>query len=188
LRGEQDTEENRAASLDTRERMRFGSLAIAVAAGTAGVLLGYYVSGERSGVTAMTGGRTVTVTKTVVRTMARPDPREGKRVFVTVCSRCHTFEPGDWTGNRVNLTELQTSYRLIVDAVTGGGIAMPSFEGKLSEREIRDVAAFVRAEAAGRRARLLPSRSTVRAGPGQRVTRHSARLRTFRSRPRAGIP
>ena len=142
--------------------MRFRSLAIAVAAGTAGASLGYYVSGERSGVTAMTtGGRTVTVTKTVVRTMARPDPRGGKRVFVTVCSRCHTFEPGDWTGGRVNLTELRTSYRMIVEAVTGGGIAMPSFERKLSKREIRDVAAFVKAEVARRRARLLPSRSTV---------------------------
>lgn len=135
--------------------MRFGSLAIAVAAVTVGALLGYYVSGERSGVAAPTAGRTVTVTKTVVRTVARPDPRAGKRVFVSVCSRCHTLEPGDWTGRRVNLTELQPSYRAIVDQVTGGGIAMPSFEEKLSKREIRDVAAFVAAEAA-RRSRKRP--------------------------------
>jgi mono/diheme cytochrome c family protein len=134
--------------------MRFGSLAIAVAAATAGLLLGYYVGGERSGVAA-TKRRTVTVTKTVVRTTARPDRRAGKRVFVTVCSRCHTLESGDWTGNRVNLTELQPSYRAIVDQVTGGGIAMPSFKGKLSKREIRDVAAFVAAEAA-KRARKRP--------------------------------
>jgi cytochrome c6 len=141
--------------------MRFGALAIAVAAGTAGALLGYYVRGERSGVTAPTGGRTVMVTKTVVRTIERPDPRAGKRVFLTVCSRCHTFAPGDLTGNRVSLTDLQPSYRATVEQVTSGGIAMPSFEGKLSKREIRDVAAFVKAETARRR-----------------VTRHSARLRS----------
>jgi mono/diheme cytochrome c family protein len=95
--------------------MRFGWLAIAVAAATAGALLGYYAGGERSGVAAMTGGRTVTVTKTVVRTMARPDPRAGRRVFVSVCSRCHTLKRGDWTGNRINLTALQPSYREIVE-------------------------------------------------------------------------
>lgn len=130
--------------------MRFGSLAIAVAAATSGALLGYYVSGEPSGGTATTRGPTVTVTKTVVRTIARPDRRAGRRVFVRVCSRCHTLEPGDWTRNRVNLTELRPSYRVIVEKVTGGGLAMPSFAGKLSKREIRDVAAFVRAEAARR--------------------------------------
>jgi mono/diheme cytochrome c family protein len=131
--------------------MRFGSLAIALVAATAGASLGYYVSGGR--VTATTGGRTVTVTETV-RTIARPDRRTGKRVFVTVCARCHSLEPGDWTGDRINLAVLQPSYRATVEQVTRGGIAMPSFEGKLSERQIRDVAAFVAAEAARRAGRL----------------------------------
>jgi cytochrome c6 len=139
---------------DTEERMSFRSLAIAVAAAIAGASLGYYASGERSRVTATTGGRTVTITKTVTgavaRTIARPDPRAGKRVFVTACSGCHTLKPGDWTGDRVNLADLQPSYRVIVEKVTGGGIVMPSFEGKLSERQIRNVAAFVRAEVAKR--------------------------------------
>jgi mono/diheme cytochrome c family protein len=133
--------------------MRFRSLAIAVAAATAGASLGYYASGERSRVTATMEGRTVTITKTVtevVRTMARPDPRAGKRVFVTACASCHTLEPGDWKVGRVNLADLQPSYPVIVEKVTGGGIAMPSFAGKLNEREIRDVAAFVAAEAARR--------------------------------------
>jgi mono/diheme cytochrome c family protein len=136
--------------------MRFRSLAIGVAAATAGALLGYYVSGEPSRVATTAEARTVTVTKTVaetvVRTMARPARRAGKRVFLTVCSRCHTLAPGDWTRNRVNLTDLRPSYRVIVEKVIGGGFAMPSFAGKLSEREIRDVAAFVAAETA-RRAR-----------------------------------
>jgi mono/diheme cytochrome c family protein len=129
--------------------MRF-SLAIAAAAAV-GALLGSYVSGERSTATATTGGRTATVTKTVtkivVRTIARPDRRAGKRVFLAACSRCHTLDPGDWTGDRVNLAHLRPSYSATVEKVTRGGIAMPSFEGKLSERQIRDVAAFVTAEA-----------------------------------------
>jgi mono/diheme cytochrome c family protein len=135
--------------------MRLGWLVITVAAAVVvGASLGYYASGERSGATATIGARTVTVTKTVaetvVRTTARPDPRAGKRVFATACSRCHTFKPRDWTGDRVNLADLQPSYRVVVEKVTGGGIAMPSFEGKLSKRQIRNVAAFVAAEAARR--------------------------------------
>jgi cytochrome c553 len=133
--------------------MRFRSLAIAVAAAAAGASLGYYVSGDRSRVTTTTEERTVvteTVTETVVRTIARPDRRSGRRVFVNVCSRCHSLEPGDWSGDRVNLADLQPSYRVIVDKVTAGGIVMPSFAGKLSERQIRDVASFLAAEAARR--------------------------------------
>ena len=134
--------------------MRLGLLAIAVAAATAGASLGYYVSGDGSRVTATTKARTVTVvktvTKTVGRTIVRPDARAGRRVFVTTCSRCHTLEPGDWTRDRVNLADLRPSYRVVVEQVTGGGIAMPSLKGKLSKRQIRDVAAFVAAEAARR--------------------------------------
>jgi cytochrome c6 len=134
--------------------MRVRWLAITVAAATAGALLGYYASGERSRVTVTTGASTVTITKTVTepvaRTIARPDPRAGKRVFITACSRCHSLQPGDWTGDRVNLADLQPSYRVIVEKVMGGGIVMPSFEGKLSKRQIRNVAAFVTAEVAKR--------------------------------------
>jgi mono/diheme cytochrome c family protein len=129
--------------------MRF-SLAIAVAAATSGAFLGYYVSEQRSRVTAATGERTVTVRKTVIRTIARPNHRAGRRVYLAACSKCHTLEPGEWTDGRVSLGDLQPSYRAAVEAVMEGGIAMPPFQGKLSERQIRDVAAFVAAEAARR--------------------------------------
>ena len=140
--------------------MRLGLLATAVAAVIAGAwLLGYYVSRDLSRVTATTGARTVTVmqtvTETLFRTIVRPEARAGRRVFLTTCSGCHTLEPGDWTRDRVNLTDLRPSYQVTVEAVTGGGIGMPSFEGKLSERQIRDVAAFVTAETA-RRATVTP--------------------------------
>ena len=129
------------------------SLAIAVAA-TAGAFLGSYVSGERSRATVTSGGRTATVTRTVtrtvVRTITRPNRLAGNRVFLTACSRCHTLDPRDWTGNKVNLAHLQPTYQGTVEKVTRGGIAMPSFERSLSERQIRDVAAFVTAKAQSR--------------------------------------
>jgi mono/diheme cytochrome c family protein len=134
--------------------MRFGSLAIAAVAATGGGLLGYFVSGDGTRVTATTSERTVTVMETVkqtvVRTNVRPNRRAGKRVFAAACSRCHTLKPGDWTRGRVNLTDLRPSYRATVEKVTGGGIAMPSFRGRLSKRQIRDVAAFVTAQATRR--------------------------------------
>ncbi len=138
---------------DTQGTMRFGSLAIVAAAAAAGALVGYYASAEGSRATATAGGRTVTVTRTVVRTIARPDRRAGKRVFVAACSRCHSLEPGDRTAGRINLAGLQPSYQTTLEQVKRGGIAMPSFEGRLSEREIRDVAAFVAAEARRRAAK-----------------------------------
>ena len=134
--------------------MRLGWLAITVAVAIAGTALGYYASGEHSRVMETAGGRTVTITRTVTeavaRRTARPNPRAGKRVFVTACSRCHTLKRGDRRGNRVNLAELRPSYRVVVAKVTGGGIVMPSFKGKLSERQIRNVAAFVAADAGKR--------------------------------------
>jgi mono/diheme cytochrome c family protein len=137
--------------------MESGWLAIAAAAAALGLALGYYMSGDGSDVTTTVVGRTVTVRETVTETVARPtaqpDRRSGRRVFVTACSRCHTFAPGDWRRGRVNLADLQPSYRTTVEKVRGGGIAMPSFGGKLSAREIRDVAAFVTAEAARRAGR-----------------------------------
>lgn len=134
--------------------MRFGSLAIAAVAATAGGSLGYFISGDGSRVAATTNERTVTVTETVTQTLARrnarPNRRAGKRVFGAACARCHTLKSGDWTGDRISLADLRPSYRATVEKVTSGGIVMPSFKGKLSRRQIRDVAAFVTAQATRR--------------------------------------
>jgi mono/diheme cytochrome c family protein len=135
--------------------MNIRSLTIAVVAAAAavGTSLGCAVNAaEESAGTQTTGVRIVTVTETVVRTVLRRDTRAGRRVFETACSRCHALEPGDWSGNKINLTALQPAYGTTIRKVTRGGIAMPSFAGKLSKRQIRDVAAFVSSEAA-RRAR-----------------------------------
>jgi mono/diheme cytochrome c family protein len=45
----------------------------------------------------------------------------------------------------VNLGDLQPSLEVVVDAVKGGGIVMPSFRRTLSDEEIRDVSAYVTA-------------------------------------------
>jgi mono/diheme cytochrome c family protein len=133
--------------------MNIRSLMLAVTAATAvAASFGCSPREDDSAVTGATGIRTVTVTETVVRPVARPDTRAGRRVFETACSRCHALQPGDWTGDKVNLTALQPTYETTVTKVTRGGIAMPSFAGKLSRREIRDVAAFVSREAARRAA------------------------------------
>ncbi len=133
--------------------MKLRSLIIAVAAATlAGAALGCSPRGDDGSAADATGVRTVTVTETVVRTVVRRDTRAGRRIFRTACSRCHAFERGDWRGRKVNLTALRPSYEATVEKVTRGGIAMPSFSGRLSRRQIRDVAAFV-SRAAARRPR-----------------------------------
>jgi mono/diheme cytochrome c family protein len=125
------------------------AITIAAAGGTA---LGYWAGREDGARTGAAAGRTVTVAMTVTGrdapADAGPSRRAGRRVFAANCAECHTFQPGDWTGRRVNLTALRPDYSTVVTKVTRGGIAMPSFAGRLSERQIRDVAAFVAVQAA----------------------------------------
>lgn len=125
---------------------------VVVAACVAVASLGCSATGDDGSAEAQ-GVRTVTVTETVVQTVERPDTRAGRRVFAEMCSQCHALQPGNWTGDKVNLTALKPEYSVTIEKVTRGGIAMPSFAGRLSQRQIRDVAAFVTKEAArqGRR-------------------------------------
>ena len=73
------------------------------------------------------------------------DAANGEQVFASAgCGGCHTFEAAGSTGSvGPNLDEATPSFGTVVGMVTNGGGAMPSFEGDLSEQEIRDVAAFV---------------------------------------------
>ena len=74
----------------------------------------------------------------------------GKQVFATAgCSGCHTLKAAGASGTvGPNLDEAKPSRALVVDRVTHGKGAMPSFKDQLSEQQIRDVAAFV-SESAG---------------------------------------
>ncbi len=73
------------------------------------------------------------------------NPTVGKRLFRSVgCRGCHTLKAAGATGvGGPNLDQAKPAYTLVVQKVTDGGDYMPSFSGRLSPAEIRDVAAFV---------------------------------------------
>ncbi|HEU6444823.1 MAG TPA: c-type cytochrome [Gaiellaceae bacterium] len=75
----------------------------------------------------------------------------GDKVFAdSGCGGCHTLDAAGSDGTLgPNLDDADPSFDAVVSKVKTGGGAMPSFEGKLSEQEIRDVAAFVSGEEAG---------------------------------------
>jgi cytochrome c553 len=73
------------------------------------------------------------------------DPENGEKIFAAQgCGGCHTLEEAGTSGTiGPNLDDAQPSADLVVDRVTNGAGAMPSFSDKLSEQEINDVAAYV---------------------------------------------
>ena len=78
------------------------------------------------------------------------DAKAGKQVFADAgCGGCHALRAANATGARgPNLDTVGPGYQRVVEQVTEGGPAMPSFEFKLGKEEIRNVAAFV-AESTG---------------------------------------
>jgi cytochrome c oxidase subunit I len=73
------------------------------------------------------------------------DAANGEQVFASAgCGSCHAFSAAGSSGAvGPDLDDAAPSYDAVVDQVTNGGGAMPSFKDELSEQEIRDVAAFV---------------------------------------------
>ena len=73
----------------------------------------------------------------------------GKEVFESAgCATCHTLADAGATGTvGPNLDEAKPSAELVVDRVTNGMGAMPSFADQLSEDQITEVAAYVSAAA-----------------------------------------
>lgn len=69
----------------------------------------------------------------------------GKAVFDSAgCAGCHTLADAGASGTvGPNLDDAKPSHDLVVDRVTNGAGAMPSFAGQLSEQQIQDVAAYV---------------------------------------------
>jgi mono/diheme cytochrome c family protein len=76
---------------------------------------------------------------------AEGDPAAGKQVFASAgCASCHTLADAGASGQvGPNLDDAKPSYDLVVDRVTNGKGAMPSFKGQLSEDDIKNVAAYV---------------------------------------------
>lgn len=74
------------------------------------------------------------------------DAEAGKEVFLgsSGCGTCHTLSDAGTSGTvGPNLDDAQPSHDLVVDRVTNGQGAMPSFSSTLSEEQIQDVAAYV---------------------------------------------
>ena len=69
----------------------------------------------------------------------------GAKIFVSAgCNDCHTLATAGATGTvGPNLDELRPNQQRVERQVRNGGQGMPSFSGKLSTDEIRQVAAFV---------------------------------------------
>ena len=71
------------------------------------------------------------------RTASRCSPSAG-------CGGCHTLAAAGTNGSvGPNLDDASPSYDKVVERVTNGQGAMPSFKDDLSAQEINDVAAFV---------------------------------------------
>jgi mono/diheme cytochrome c family protein len=76
---------------------------------------------------------------------AHANAAAGGRVFAdSGCGGCHTLNAAQASGQvGPNLDALRPSYEQVRAKVEQGGGVMPSFRGKLSPEQIRDVAAFV---------------------------------------------
>jgi mono/diheme cytochrome c family protein len=105
---------------------------------------------ETGGGTDTDGGETETTPTETEAEGATGDPTKGKEIFAAQgCGSCHTLADAGTSGTvGPNLDDSQPDHELVVERVTNGAGAMPSFKDKLSEEEINDVAAYV-AEAAG---------------------------------------
>ena len=77
---------------------------------------------------------------------AEGDPVAGKEIFLgaPACGGCHTLADAGTSGNvGPNLDDAKPSADLVVERVTNGQGAMPSFSGSLTSQQIADVAAYV---------------------------------------------
>ena len=79
------------------------------------------------------------------------DAAAGEAVFASAgCGSCHTLAAAGTNGTiGPNLDDAKPDHDLVVDRVTNGSGAMPSFSGTLSEQQIQDVAAYVVASTSG---------------------------------------
>ncbi len=71
-------------------------------------------------------------------------PTDGKSIFTTTCGSCHTLADAGTTGTvGPNLDDSQPPKDLVVDRVTNGQGAMPSFKDSLDSEQIEAVADYV---------------------------------------------
>jgi cytochrome c553 len=106
-----------------------------------------YFDREPKEATAATTTTTTTTAPTATTTApaTQGDATAGKAVFASAgCSGCHTLKAAGATGTvGPNLDQLKPPLARIVLQVNKGGGPMPAFKGKLTDKQIQDVAAFV---------------------------------------------
>jgi len=75
-------------------------------------------------------------------------PTDGKSIFSASCGSCHTLADAGTTGAiGPNLDEAKPAKALVVDRVTNGLGAMPSFKDSLDPPQIEAVAEYVSSSA-----------------------------------------
>ena len=81
---------------------------------------------------------------------AQGDAEAGRALFASQgCAGCHVLAEAEASGSiGPNLDEAQPGFDEAVEQIRNGGGGMPAYQGRLSDEEIRNVAAFV-VEAAG---------------------------------------
>ena len=136
-------------------------LGLMAAAAFVGWVVGNYAGGETKTVTVATGAQTTTdqpatTTEATTTTATTPttttpvggntgNPTAGKAIFTSAgCASCHTLKAAGSHGTvGPNLDERRPSMDKVVERVTEGKGVMPSFSGRLTQFQIRSVAAFV---------------------------------------------
>jgi mono/diheme cytochrome c family protein len=145
-------------------------LGLMAAAGFVGWVVGNYAGEETKTVTVATGAQSTTgqsTTATTAATTTEPtnstptsttpvggnagNPTSGKAIFTSAgCASCHTLQAAGSHGTvGPNLDERRPSMDKVIERVTEGKGVMPSFQGQLTQFQIRSVAAFVSSSTRG---------------------------------------
>jgi mono/diheme cytochrome c family protein len=109
-------------------------------------LLAAGCGGEEEGTTAPeTVEGTLEEETTTEQPSVEGNAEAGMAVFASAgCGGCHVLADANSSGSvGPNLDEAKPDAALVVDRVTNGQGAMPSFKDQLSEKQIADVAAYV---------------------------------------------
>ena len=123
---------------------RFMAVALAGAAVAVGIA-GCGSDSKTSDASTPPAASTPTPAATTPAVPAAGDATAGKAFFSSAgCGGCHTLKAAGTSGAiGPNLDNLAPEVEQVVTQVTNGGGGMPAFGGKLSDKEIQDVAAYV---------------------------------------------
>lgn len=126
-----------------------GLIALAFGAGAVGWVIGH---ATRSGIAVMQkdtrleeGGSSPAEGTPTSAPAPKGSPVAGKKVFVNAgCGSCHTLAATGASGTvGPSLDQVELSASEILDWVAKGKGGMPSFKGRLSEKQLADLVAFL---------------------------------------------